>query len=422
MNKITNYFSLIIILILSQASLAYSSEEIPGEYLVKLKENFTARSLVSAFSQKNNKARLVSNESNILLVSRPIVELKSFAMESLLSHQEVEYVEPNRVIHLLAAPNDPELEKLWGLINESKNGDRGVDILAREAWELTTGSKDVIVAVIDTGVDYSHPDLQENMWVNKAEQQGSPGVDDDNNGFVDDIYGYNFADKSSDPMDDQGHGTHCSGTIGAKGNDGVGVVGVNWDVSIMALKFLDSEGAGTLEGAIGAIDYAIANGARVLSNSWGGYFESTALEEAVKRTNQANAIFIAAAGNERNNNDKRKKLNPASIQIDNVVSVAAVAKSGSMAWFSNFGEKFVHLGAPGVDIYSTKPNDSYGLSSGTSMATPHVSGVAALVLSRFPNLTNLELKEKLLNSTTPLTSLQGKTTTGGFLNAYEAVK
>ena len=420
--QLRNGLLLICVLFSYQLSFAHSSEEIPGEFLVKIKKEVAAKNLLTTFSIAGSSAHLVSEASNVLLVKRPLIENKSYALQTLGNSSHVEYVEPNQRVYLNAVPNDPGMGKLWGLINEEKNGSRGADIMATEAWNLTTGSKDVVVAVIDTGVDYLHPDLKDNMWTNDSELNGVAGVDDDNNGYIDDIYGYNFADSHSDPMDDQGHGTHCSGTIGAKGNDGLGIVGVNWDVSIMALKFLDSRGSGTLEGAIGAIDYAVNNGARILSNSWGGYFESQALEESIERSSNANTLFIAAAGNESNNNDKRRKLYPASFLIDNVISVAAIQRDGRMAWFSNYGKKFVHLGAPGKDIYSTTPSDSYASYSGTSMATPHVSGVAALVLSRYPQLTNAELKERLLNSVTPLTSLDGRTTTGGLLNAYEAVK
>ncbi len=252
---------IVILLLLLNANITHAKDslEISGEYLVKIKNSVDAKLFLSDLSKGGSLSEIVSESSNTILVKRSVLEVKSYAIKSLKNHANVEYVEPNIKISIKNTPDDPDFFELWGLVNEQKNGTRGADIMAQEAWGITTGSKNIVIAVIDTGVDYTHPDLRENMWINEVEKNGLPNVDD--------VYGYNFAD----PMDDQGHGSHCSGTIGAKGNDGFGIAGVNWNVSIMALKFLSKSGSGTLAGAISSIDYAIDNGAQVLSNSWGAY-------------------------------------------------------------------------------------------------------------------------------------------------------
>jgi thermitase len=213
---------------------------------------------------------------NIVVVQRPVFEIEKSAVKSLSQNELVDIVEPNYIYRMNKMSNDPMIEQLWGLKNVGQKdsggtaGVKGLDINVEKAWDIQTGSKKTIVAVIDTGVDENHPDLKENMWTNVAELNGKAGVDDDGNGVIDDIHGFNSITGSGNALDDQGHGSHCSGTIGAKGNDGAGIVGVNWDVSIMAVKFLDANGSGTLENAIKSIDYATRMGAKVLSNSWGG--------------------------------------------------------------------------------------------------------------------------------------------------------
>lgn len=224
-------------ILMSWNLMAYQSEEIPGEFLVKMKDPQVAQNLQSRIHAMGGNTTLVSKASSVLLVKRPVIEQASYAIGVLSNMDGVEFVEPNQRVYLQSTPNDPSLSELWGLVNADKDGLRGVDIKAMEAWGVNTGTKDVIVAIIDTGIDHTHPDLKENMWENLAEVNGTEGVDDDNNGFVDDIHGYNFADSKGNSFDDQGHGTHCAGTIGARGNDGVGIVGVNWEVSLMAVKF-----------------------------------------------------------------------------------------------------------------------------------------------------------------------------------------
>jgi subtilisin family serine protease len=339
----------------------------------------------------------------------------------------VTYVEPDFVIAPTIAANDPSRGQLWGLDNTGQSG--GVvdaDIDAPEAWNTTTGSRSVVVAVIDTGMDYNHPDLAANTWRNPGEVAGD-GIDNDRNGFIDDVRGWDFANNDANPMDDNGHGSHVSGTIGAVGNNGVGVVGVNWQVSIMPLKFLDAAGSGSTSAAIAAINYATRMrrdfGINVVAtnNSWGGGGLSTALRDAVDAGAGAGILFVAAAGNESNNNDATPSY-PASHPGTSVISVAATDRSNRLATFSNYGATSVDLAAPGAAILSTTPNNSYASYSGTSMATPHVTGTVALLAAANPQATAAQIRTAILSSTTPVAGLAGKVATGGLLNAAAALQ
>lgn len=417
--------------LLSFGALAGKPESVPGEYIVTFKNNKNAVKLLAEnFAKKiNSEVNMISSTLRVAHIrSNSVITSEAF-VSSLKNDPNVDIVEPNYIYHANYSfgnkANDPLFGKLWGLNNtgqpdsSGQAGEPGIDINALKAWQVQTGSKSVVVAVIDTGVNYKSLDLKENVWTNEAERKGRKGIDDDKNGFIDDIYGWNFVKNNNNPIDDQGHGSHCSGTIGAKGNDGKGIVGVNWNTRIMALKFLDSGGSGTLENALKAIDYATKNGARVMSNSWGGGGFSETLKQAIERAHKANAIFIAAAGNESNNNDENPSY-PASYDVPNVISVAAIDNKGIMASFSNYGKNTVHIAAPGVNIFSTT-NKGYDSWSGTSMATPHVSGVAALVLAQYPEMTNLQLKELILKTARPLKTLRGKTKTAGLIDAYAAL-
>ncbi len=395
-------------------------EAVPGEYLVQVKDQKVFRKEVALQALGAESTRVVSKDRNIYLVKRNILEKSEYAISQLKSSNAV-IVEPNFIYHIVKAPNDPMYGELWGIHNTAqKGGHEGVDIDAERAWDVTTGSRDVLVAVIDTGVDYTHPDIAPNIWTNQAEANGKAGVDDDNNGYIDDIHGYDFANDKGDSMDDHGHGTHVSGTIGAKGNDGKGIVGVNWDVTIMGVKFLDASGSGSLEGAIKAIDYATKMGAMIESNSWGGGGFSDLLKQSIERARDKNVLFVAAAGNESNDNDANPSY-PCTYDTANIVSVAAVDNNGNMADFSNWGHSTVHVAAPGVNIYSSLFGNKYDSWSGTSMATPHVSGVAALIKSVNPTFGYKELKARLISSARPLSSVRGKVSTSGLVNAYYAV-
>lgn len=402
-------------------------ESVPGEYVVRLKSNMSVADFSKATLQSTLGAYVKSTipSQNIVVVKRPSFETSQSAVKVLAMNPAVDIAEPNYIYHANRTPNDPLLGNLWGMKNigqkdsSGKVGVPGIDIGAEAAWDIETGSDKMVVAVIDTGVDFNHPDLKDNLWTNEAEANGKAGVDDDNNGVIDDIHGYNAITGNGNAQDDQGHGSHCSGTIGAKGDDGKGIVGVNWNVKIMAVKFLSAQGSGTLEDAVKAIDYANKMGAKVMSNSWGGGGFSQTLFDVIKKTNESGAIFIAAAGNENNNNDNNPSY-PATYDVPNIISVAAIDNQGARASFSSYGKRTVHVGAPGVNVYSST-GGAYDSWSGTSMATPHVSGIAALVWSHEPNLTNIELKNRILATARPIAGLKGKTRTGGLANAYYAL-
>ncbi len=354
-------------------------------------------------------------------------------VRGLSAQPDVLYAEPNYIVHIAdTVPNDPLFPQLWGLQNTGQPilgvpGTPGADISAAPAWDLTTGSQANVVAVVDTGIDYTHPDLADNVWTAPA-------------GFTVTIggtsltcaagtRGFNAILNTCDPRDDNSHGTHVSGTIGALGNNSVGVVGVNWTASIMGIKFLNAGGSGTTADAINAIEFAVqvkaafadTRGAnvRILSNSWGGGGFSQALLDEINRANDNNMLFVAAAGNFGRDNDV-VPFYPASYPTPNLVAVAATTNNDFRAFFSNYGATTVHLGAPGVDVLSTVPGGNYRYLSGTSMATPHVSGAAALVLSLCA-LDTSGLKATLLNNVDPVASMADITITGGRLNVNNAL-
>jgi subtilisin family serine protease len=351
------------------------------------------------------------------------------------------YAEPNQIIQLddpaagarsfdvdqneydANLPNDPQFGDQWSLNNQGQNGGKEhADIDALKAWTKTRGSADVVVAVLDSGVDYKHIDLRANMW---TRPDSVPQYQDDELGSFDDFHGFDIGDRIGDPMDDNGHGTHCAGIIGAEADNSEGIAGINWKVKIMPLKFLGRGGYGTTKAAIEAINYAIdrkKNGVniRVMNASWGSTSGSKALEDAIRAAGDAGILFVAAAGNNSTDNDKRPHY-PSNYDLPNVVSVAALDRNDAITSFSNFGAKTVHIAAPGKDIPSTWLNDQYREASGTSMAAPHVSGVAALIVAEYPNISVAKLREKLLRSVDKLDSLSGKVSSGGRLNAAKAV-
>ena len=347
------------------------------------------------------------------------------AIAKLAKHPAVEYVEPDYQVQALGIPDDSRFDELWGLNNTGQTGGTAdADIDAPEAWDITVGSRDVIVGVIDTGVDYTHPDLAANAWQNPGEIAGD-GIDNDDNGYIDDVYGINAITGTGDPMDDQGHGTHVSGTIGATGNDALGVAGVNHEVSIVGCKFLSASGSGSTSDAIECIDYMVAlkdagHNVRVTNNSWGGGGFSQALSDAITASENADILFVAAAGNSAVDNDQNPHY-PSSYEQDSVLAIASTTHTDAMSSFSQWGVTSVDMGAPGSDILSTVPGGGYSSYSGTSMATPHIAGAAALVLSINPTLSAIELKNLLMQSGDDNADLADKTVSGERLNVNQAV-
>jgi subtilisin family serine protease len=321
-------------------------------------------------------------------------------------------------------PNDPLFNEQWSLLNAGQRaGTAGADVCATRAWTKTRGSRKIVVAVIDTGVDYNHQDLNKNIWTRPASL--APYSDEDLGDF-DDRHGFDAADNDGDPMDDNGHGTHCAGIIGAEGDNNDGIAGVNWEVEIMPLKFLGRSGSGTTKDAIECINYVVARkkagvDVRIISASWGSTAHSRALGDAIKRAGEEGILFIAAAGNSSTNNDTRPHY-PSNYDLPNVLSVAALTRTDALARFSNYGAKTVHIAAPGAEIMSTWPANQYEEHSGTSMATPVVSGVAALILSVNPDLSVTDLRRRLLDTVDKIPALDGKVSSGGRVNAASAVR
>ncbi|MEO5858347.1 MAG: S8 family serine peptidase [Pyrinomonadaceae bacterium] len=352
----------------------------------------------------------------------------------------VEYAQPNFQIALddsidrnsrpvgreanpVGAPNDPLFALQWALNNTGQGGGKAnAHIDALKAWAKTRGSAEVVVAVLDTGVDYAHKDLVENMWIRPA---GLPEYVDAELGTIDDLHGFDAEANASDPMDDNGHGTHVAGIIGAEGDNGEGIAGVNWNVKIMPLKFLGRGGFGNVNDAIESINYAIdrkKNGVnlRVINASWGSTQRSKPLEDAIRAAGEAGILFVAAAGNSSTDNDRRAHY-PSNYDLPNMLSVAALDRNDQLASFSNYGAKTVHVAAPGREITSTWLGDQYREASGTSMAAPYVSGIAALILSSEPKLSMAKLRERIMKSSDPIDSLLGKVVGGGRLNAAKAL-
>jgi len=342
---------------------------------------------------------------------------------------EVEYAEPNFEISLddfssnPVLPGDPRFSDQWALSNEGQRGGKaGADISATTAWSITTGDDDVVIAVLDSGVDYNHQDLANNIW---TRPDNIPEYTDDSAGTIQDLHGYSAIDNSADPMDENGHGTHCAGIIGAEGGNDIGITGVNWKIRIMPLKFMNAGGFGTTKDAIEAINYVIDRrnkgvNVRVISASWGSTNKSRALEEVIKKAYDAGILFVAAAGNATTDNDRRPHY-PSNFNVGNVISVAALDRNDQLASFSNYGVKSVAIAAPGVDILSTWLGDEYEEKSGTSMATPVIAGVAGLIAANEPRISVDELRKRIVSSVDKIDALKNKVTSGGRINAAKAL-
>lgn len=396
--------------------------------IVRLQPGAKAHDLQKVAEQNGLTLLKAMHSDGVYLVQIPNATLDSLpnAIESLNQWSDVlKYAEQDSIVHSYLVPNDPNYSGEWGLNNTGQtSGTPDADIDAPEAWSVINSSPNVVVAVIDSGIDFNHPDLAANIWTNP--HPGSYG------GYTNDQHGWNFYADNNSPQDDNFHGTHVSGTIGAVGNNGVGVTGVSWQVKIMPLKFLASNGSGYTSDAVDAVNYATAMGAKIMSNSWGGGPYSQALKDAIDAANTAGALFVAAAGNDQVNTDV-SAVYPACYASPNIISVAATDTNDQLASFSNYGASTVNMAAPGVGILSTVPiaitpamtseglPTSYGLLSGTSMAAPLVSGAAALALAQNPVLTVAELKSHITQRVDLLSQLVGRVKSYGRLNLYNIV-
>ncbi len=467
----------------------HAHAQAPQGYLIKLKGKASDSALaLELFRQKGSKTELVSDQ---WILYKPSTRLTK-SIQSLGQNPEVELIQPNYKITLpedyrlqdplrrramqksierykllarvmpadnpaipaagpLKSGGDPDVTKQWGLL----------DIGAPEIWKSLTSPQNITVAVIDTGVDYTHEDLLPNIWRNPGESGGgkeSNGIDDDKNGYVDDVVGWDFASNDRLPFDfavdelkvlsgggNPGHGTHCAGSIGARGENATGISGIGPQLKIMALRFISEKGSGTTADAVKAIRYAVDNGARVLSNSWGSEGEdaadgtnNAALREAIQYAESKNVLFIAAAGNGHrgagyDNDSDPNPAYPASYPYSNIISVAALDANDRLGGFSNWGAKTVHIGAPGLNVYSTMVGGIYSDKvvdlaaitvdwDGTSMAAPHVAGAAAIYWTQHPGKTYAEVKEAILLSAKPIPALRGKVQSNGKLNLVELFK
>ena len=386
------------------------SPHVEGEVLVRTSDVLTLQGLEQDYGAETvhrfriPEAMRTNYLGELSLVKLPQALSVAEAMLLMADDERVSSVSPNHIKESFATPNDMD-PRLWAMPK----------IDAPKAWDKTVGSRDgSIVAVVDTGIDYNHPDLAANMWTNPGEKLD--GNDTDGNGYVDDIHGAYVARHTGDPMDNDGHGTHCAGSIGAVGNNGTGVVGVNWNTQLMGVRFFDENGLGTSAGVIRSILYATENGARITSNSYGGG-GSEAEKEVFEKSP---LLHVVAAGNAGRDIDRRATF-PAAYDIPNIVSVAASDSNDQLAWFSNWGMKHVDLSAPGVEILSTLPGGEYGVKSGTSMATPHVAGAAAMIADFYPGISNDEIKHRLMASA-DYTSFTGFKTPAGRLNLANSLE
>ena len=390
----------------------------PGELLVKFKKGATEKQIADLHKSLGS---TVLRRIDRLRLER-IKLRKGFreqeAIEAYFASGFVEIAERHALRYANATiPNDEYLGEQWGLAK----------IHAQEAWDITTGSPEIIIAVIDTGVDYLHPDLSDNIWINTAELQGVEGVDDDGNRYVDDIYGWDFAGNDetefgdADPMDVDGHGTHVAGIIAAKADNALGIAGVCWNAKIMSLK-VQADGDEYMEGMaiLQAMHYAIDNGARIVNCSFGGEGEEMSEFGAVAEFQDSGIIAVCAAGNDGTDNDVTPKY-PASYELDNIIAVAANNESDNLAGVSNYGKTSVDVMAPGVDIKSTIPASSFDIMSGTSMAAPHVSGIAGLILSKNSGLDYSSVKSLILDTVDKVSSVSEMLVSGGRVNAFAAV-
>jgi hypothetical protein len=386
--------------------------------MVKVMTGIRADELDAALAPMGAKIRRRIPNSDLYLIELPSPTTQTVpdAVRKLGDDEKLfKYAEPDYVVQLQANPNDSRFNELWGMNNSGQSG--GVvdaDIDAPEAWSFSTGSPTVLIGLIDTGIDRSHPDLAANIWKNPNEIAGNQ-IDDDQNGYTDDVYGWDFANNDNEPADDHGHGTHVAGTVGARGNNGQGVTGVCWNVSLVGLKFIAANGFGLVSDATEATLYATSLNVKLTSNSWGGGGYSQATKDAIDAADAAGILYVAAAGNSGRNIDAAADY-PAAYSSNNLIAVAATDHSDNLASFSNYGQFTVDLAAPGNNILSCAPNGGYAAMSGTSMATPHVAGACALLWSRRPLLDHASVRNLVLGSVDRIPSMAQRVASQGRLN------
>jgi subtilisin family serine protease len=407
---------------------------VQGELLVKYKPSLSRATISASFSKIRAEQIAVYTRLEVYRLKLPKDLKVNEAIKMLKQDPDVAYAEPNYYVYINYLPNDPRFSQQWSLNNTgSAGGTADADIDAAEAWDTERGDTSVVIGITDTGIDYNHQDLSANIWSNKHEIAGD-GIDNDGNGYIDDIHGYDFVNNDNDPVDDQNHGTHVAGIIGALGDNSLGIAGINYHTSMMALKFMKPITCGTFNcGASGnnadaaeAIIYAVNNKARIINASWGGGEASNIIQDALAYADSLGVLFVAAAGNDTKNNDTvpmfPANYGSAPYNLQNVISVASTDRNDQLSSFSNFGSTTVHLGAPGEDILSTIVGNTYDNMSGTSMAAPHVTGVAGLVWAHFPFLNHYQVKNCILDNVDPIPSLAGKVITNGRLNAEKALQ
>jgi uncharacterized repeat protein (TIGR01451 family) len=434
---------------------------VPGEILVRFREETASKDAETTETTTVSLPAFEGREIPVeftrerglevvrgLRLARVPAERMEAALLALRARPDVLYAEPNYTRHKLSVPNDPRYSEQWSLKNPNRFGSSdGADIDAEQAWDITKGDRNVVVGVVDEGIDISHTDLQPNVWANTGEVP-SNGIDDDGNGYIDDVHGWDFFHNDASIYDGtpaesgvnatDAHGTHVAGIIGATGNNAVGVAGVNWQVSLMPLKILGTEtefqAPSSVLVTVRAYAYAKAmrdlyvssggtRGAnvRVLNNSYGGVGRSQAELDAINALNASGILFVAAAGNDHTSNDQLP-FYPASYDAPNLITVAATDQTDVLANFSNYGRTTVHMSAPGVNILSTTPGNTYAYASGTSMASPHVAGVAALLCAKKPDITVARMRSALLLSGEFTNFLGFNTVTGRRLNAQFALQ
>ncbi|MEI6805415.1 MAG: S8 family peptidase [Myxococcaceae bacterium] len=413
-------------LVASILALPSYAESNNNRLIVRFKEgisSFAASTIHKSLGLRSQKR--LQHLGAVEIVELPKNMSLSAAQKLYVKNPQVLYAEPDFTIRVnpirstLLHKKDEQYSQQWALNNIGQkvgkiDGKVDADINAPEAWNVTKGDRDVVLGIIDTGILYTHPDLVDNVWTNAGEIPGN-NKDDDGDGYIDDVHGINAMDKTGDPLDDNGHGTHCSGIMGGTNTKGQGIFGVNQKVSIVGCKFLDSDGSGNMSDALVCMDYFTKLKTRTdnpvnlvaINASWGGRSSSKAMQDAIKVLGDNGILFVAAAGNDTEDNDKKASF-PANFKLANIISVAATNNRDELSSFSNFGNKSVHVAAPGEDILSTYLDNGYETLSGTSMATPHATGLIGLLKAKDPSLTPIQLKNLVMAGGTSLNILSGK--------------